>query len=223
MRPSSRRKLLPPPAHAVFGNFDEHSGGGQFCANGVGGLEIARLTGCLYLCALRSDVSIRNILRADRVQQFLADVVLVATRLRPCENGFHLERVVIPEDGKDFVELVERCEQWSNVIFLDLPPVDRSIRFAYHVKDRGLSLRGVEVIFKGRCRALDRFPGKRGIRSAGRELPSPQAQLEIPQLVYVTGHLLQAVEGEVELVAVGDGGQQQPDRRRLVSLEHQIT
>src|ERR1700730_3692063 len=180
MRKSSWRQLLSAPAHAFFSNLDEQSGGGQFCANGVGGLEIARLTGCLYLCDFPFNVNIREIVLADSVKQFLADVFLVATRLRPCENGFHLGGVVIPQDGEDFVELVERHEQWRIFDFLDLLTFDRSIRSAYHVKDRGLGLGGVEVILKGGCHALDRLAGKRGMRSARRELSSLQAQLEIP-------------------------------------------
>ena len=143
-------------------------------------------------------------MRTGSVEQSLADLFLAAVSLRPLENSVHLGGVVIPKNGEDFVELLERRQQWRDIVSFYMAAVDHHVGFAYHLEDGGLSLSGVEIILQSGGHAFDGFAGKRGIGGACRELAGGQSQLKVAQFVDVAGHLLQAVEGEIELVTVGN-------------------
>ena len=54
----------------------------------------------------------------------------------------HLQHV------KDLVELVEHAEQTGDIVFAHLRRVECGICFAHHVKESGLSLGGVQVVFE---------------------------------------------------------------------------
>ena len=56
----------------------------------------------------------------------------------------------------------------------------------------------------------------------GREFSSNQSLTKIAQPFDRGCRLLQAAEGEIQLMTIGNRGQQIANRRRLMSLQHQI-
>ena len=78
------------------------------------------------------------------------------------------------------------------------------IRFAHQIECRGQGPRGVHVVRKSRVELLCCFPDAHGhsILLASREFALLQPVPEIPQALHRTCRLLQAVEREIELLAV---------------------
>ena len=124
--------------------------------------------------------------RASRNSSLMS--LLAAFRCGPFENSLHLWTIVVVEHGEDFVELRQRCQQRRDIIFLDPSGVERGIGLAHHLEDRGLRLRGIEVIVKRRRHALDCLRGESlHFGSGARQgISCAQAQSKIPQVAQPT-------------------------------------
>ncbi len=143
----------------------------------------------------------------------------------PVENALHLGRVVIFQNREDLIELLNRVQQRLRVVFLELSRVDGGIGGANHIEDGSLRLRGIEVIIHA-CRhfldGLTRQFGHGSIRAFGK-VSGRESQTEVAQAVDRGCGLLKSIKGKVQLVAIGNRGQQKTDRGRLVPLKHQVT
>ena len=71
------------------------------------------------------------------------------------ETRFIFGTIVVVEHGEDLVELGQRRQQRRDIVFLDSLRVERGIRLAHHFENRGLRLRGVEVVVERGFDALD--------------------------------------------------------------------
>src|SRR6202012_1860534 len=95
---------------------------------------------------------------------------------------------------------------------------------ADELEDGGAGLGGVEVVGEGGeelLAGLEGLFGDDGIEAGG-ESTLEQALVEGAEAIDGVGGLEQAVEGEVELVPVGHGDQQEADGRGAVALEQEV-
>ena len=103
--------------------------------------------------------------------------------------------------------------------------VGGSVHVAHQVEDGGQRLRGVQVVVERRRISAYGIGGQHGdlrVRSRRQKLRVCMPPLEVAQPLHRVRRLQQAVEGEVELLAIRHRGQQQTDRRGLVAHQHQV-
>src|SRR5262249_22008145 len=141
------------------------------------------------------------------------------------ENTCHLLSVIILQDGENLIEGFQRREQRSHIVFPQLLGVERDVGLPNHVKDRGLGLRGVEIVIETGLHAFEGFScqGSHRLRRSRLELSACKALLKVTQLLNITSCSAKAVKRKVQLIAIWHRRQQKADGRGFMSLEHQIT
>src|SRR5208282_3121965 len=189
-----------------------------------GGFEVARFSGGFHFGDLAIDVIVGELRGAGNLHQLRADFLFAAFSASPIENGFHFRLIVILEHGEYFVELLERREQRIDVVAANFRSVKRGVGFAQHVEHGGLGLGGVQVVVEGAFYLRYSVGGQlRHLRrGASGELGTGEAEAEVAQLLDRTGGRFQSVEGEIQLIAIGNLGEQPADGRRLVAAEDEV-
>jgi hypothetical protein len=66
--------------------------------------------------------------------------------LGPLENPLHLRCVIVVQNCKDLIKLIERGKQGLHVVFSDVSRINRRIRHADHVEDCSLCLSSIQVV-----------------------------------------------------------------------------
>src|SRR5229473_6948519 len=180
---------------------------GEFLADAVGGGEVAALAGGVAL--------------GDALFDFgVAQGVGVLVVAQVAEFG----GVVVFEDGEHAVEIFEELFGRGDVVLAKFAFVDGDVGFANEIVGGGEGLRGVEVVGKASVE-IGGGPGDafgHAGTSAGREFPLRQAIGEIAETFDGAGRLLQAVEREIKLAAIGNTGERKAQSRWLVTLGEKI-
>ena len=135
--------------------------------------------------------------------------------------------VVIFEDGEDAVEERRAARRISETLpRARVAVVGGGVGGADEVEDGGAGFGGVEVVGEGGGVGIVRLRAVRRAMSVsspcGAAGPCWSTLAEGAQAVDGVGGFGEAVEGEVELVAVGDGDEQEADGGGAVALEQQV-
>ena len=92
--------------------------------------------------------------------------------------------------------------------------IERGVGFAQHVEHGGLRLGSVQIVVEGGLHLGDGFVRQLRHRRgrAGGKLRARQAEAEVAQFLHRTCRGLQAIESEIQLIAIGHLRQQPADR-----------
>ena len=144
----------------------------------------------------------------------------------PGEGGAGEFGVAVFEDGEDGVELVEQREGLFGVEAGEAGLVGGGVDGAEDVEDGGAGFGGVEVVVERGGEVEIAFADQVGEGVVGgrrvRPVAVADAVVEGAQAIDGVGGFDEAVEGEVELVAVGHAEQKEADGRSAVALEQEV-
>src|SRR5713101_4385373 len=189
---------------AIFKNYTTI---GEFLADAIRGGEVAALTGGVAVGDAFFNFGV-----AERL-----GVLAVAQR---AEFG----GVIIFEDGEHAVEICEELFGGGDVLLAEFALVDGDVGFANEIVSRGEGLRGVEVVGKASVEIGVGFGDAFGHAgtSAGSEFPLRKAIGKIAKALDGAGGLLEAVEREIKLAAIGNTGEGKAQSRGLIALGKKI-
>ena len=199
--------------------------GGEFGANRVGRFEVARGAGGFHGFDLFLDVGVGELAGLDRFAQLVADVFFASLarspNRRPASSSAHRRRRARQKFRRTSSTPPAAAATSS---FLISPASNAA--FAWRTISK-IAACAWAVFRSSSSAARMRSTVSRGQRlhlrdCAVRKIACAQAQAEISQPLDRNCRLLESVEGEVQLIAIRNRGQQIADRRRLVSLQHQI-
>ncbi len=245
-------RLLALPADAVLGVLEEDAFFEEVVADGVGAGEVALLLGLGALGDEGVDGGVGEAGAAEFFEDVGGDVGHAAFGFGPAESGpgeFGVAvRFPVIEDREDGVEFVEESDGFFGVEAGEAGVVGGRIDGAEDVEDGGAGFGGVEVVGEGGGEVgvalADCFRQGAGRRGNGRSLPfaalrssgrilvgdgdalgpvaGADAVVEGAQALDGVGGFGEAVEGEVELVAVGHAEQKEADGRCAIALEKEV-
>ena len=126
-------------------------------------------------------------------------------------EGLKLFGVVVFEHGKNLVERGQKFLRGVHFALAEFAFIHGDVGFAHEIEDGGERLRGVQIVGEPGveivCGLGDALGHSRLL--ACRKFFVFQARREIAQALDGTGGLLQAIEREIQLAAVGHAGQAQ--------------
>src|ERR1700686_4503519 len=164
---------------------------GEFLADAIGGSEVAAFAGGLAVGDQFFDIGVAE------------SAFFAVTKL--AEFG----GVVVFEDGEDALESGEELLGGGDVLLAKFAFVDRDVGLADEIVSGGEGLRGVEVVSEAGVEIGGFFGDTFGHGGGGGRFKFSLFKTirEVAETVDGAGGLLQAVEGEIELAAVGNAGE----------------
>ncbi len=221
-------RLFAFPADAFFAVFDEDALGEEVVANGVGAGEVAGFFGLGALGYEGVDVGVGE---GEIVEKLGGGLVDAAFFFCPLKRGAGDGGVVVFEDGEYSVEELEDFQDLSGFSLCKRPCISPTIGEANDIKNRCTCLSRIEIVGKGSRIAQLCFSDEAFMLWVDSYRPMCQtlgpwafehALAKGAKAVDGVGGFGETVEGEVHLVAVGDGDEQEADGGGAVALEEEV-